>query len=49
MKEFIRQLVPLKPGEIAPDLPFSLQPPDGFRLETDDELRERIMKEIKPK
>ena len=40
-----RQLVPLKPGERAPFDALEIYGqvlPDGFRLETDDELRARI-------
>ena len=38
-----RKIVPLKPGEPTPSSkPFGLDPPDGWRLETDAEFRERI-------
>jgi hypothetical protein len=40
---FTRKLIPLKPGEEAPvDLLIGVV--EGFRLETDAELRERILK-----
>jgi hypothetical protein len=40
---FARGLVQLQPGEAKPDTPLlSPEPPDGFRWETDQELRARI-------
>jgi hypothetical protein len=40
---FTRKLIPLKPGEKAPvDLLIGVV--EGFRLETDAELRDRILK-----
>jgi hypothetical protein len=41
---FTRRLIPLKPGEAQPcDLLIGVV--EGFRLETDDELRARIINE----
>jgi hypothetical protein len=41
--QFTRKLIPLKPGEKAePDLLIGVV--EGFRLETDAELRDRILK-----
>jgi hypothetical protein len=45
MMNFTRQLVPLKPGE-EPLSDLLIDLPEGFRLETDAEFRERISKTV---
>jgi hypothetical protein len=38
-----RKLVPLKPDEKRPEILSSVPIPEGFRLETDAEMRNRIL------
>jgi hypothetical protein len=43
MKTFVRGVVPLKPGETAIQNPFGIRMAEGFREETDEEFRQRII------
>ena len=43
---FCRRLIRLKSGEEPPATLTMYELPEGFRLETDDELRERILQSM---
>jgi hypothetical protein len=45
---FVRQMIPLEPGEPQPSYAV-VDPPAGYRWETDEELRERIKLELMKK
>lgn len=46
-KEFLRKLVPLQPNEEWQPFIGSVPMPEGMRLETDEEFRNRIVGEMK--
>jgi len=44
---YCRMAIELEPGEAAPEISvYALQPPDGYRWETDDEFRQRILEHM---
>jgi hypothetical protein len=48
MKTFVRALIPLKPGDLVSQNPFGPPVSEGYREETDDEFRQRLLAGMPP-